>query len=330
MSELLENRVTYSSAKISALRPALSEALSHEKFPEGKPELCIYATGSLARLEATEFSDLDVFFLLSGTASEQSLGRIRDVRILGDVVRIADALQFPDFSNDGEYLSFLHIDDIVMNLGGRLDDYHNAFTARMLMVIESTWLFNEGAFRNFKETIIRSYFRDFHGHAKDFRPTFLLNDILRFWRTLCLNYEHGRQWRGDMDAERKAKGHLSNLKLKFSRMNICFSFIAYMLSFGAPLSPDEVLAATELTPMQRIQFLKEKYPDLEPLFSTMSDEYLWFLDVTGHDKKEVLAWIAEKPNRVEAFRRADRFGGAMYEAVHAIADRNDYLRYLVV
>ena len=56
-------------------------------------------------------------------------------------------------------------------------------------------------------SIVASYWRDFAGHEAEFVPGFLANDILRMWRTFCVNYEA----RTSSDPpEKKAKRALSN------------------------------------------------------------------------------------------------------------------------
>ena len=208
---IFQIRSTETAERIKTLRASLATQLSDLPESDAHPSLCIYATGSLARREATSHSDLDAFFLLSGDEADKPLGRIRDVRILNAVLNAQEEAGFPDFSNDGAYLKFLYIDNVVKCIGHRDDDYKNAFTARILLLTESIYLYGEPNFLAFRKNIVDVYFQDYHDHSQDFRPIFLLNDILRFWRTLCLNYENARHWREDEDEIKRAKGHLDNL-----------------------------------------------------------------------------------------------------------------------
>src|SRR5438309_1594126 len=59
-------------------------------------------------------------------------------------------------------------------------------------LLESQPLSDAAIYERLLEQIIGFYYRDFADHADDFLPIFLINDILRFWRTLTLNYEHHR------------------------------------------------------------------------------------------------------------------------------------------
>lgn len=328
--EIFEQRAKKADARIEQLRKSLTFQLSSLPVSKDHPSLCIYATGSLARKEATEHSDLDAFFLLSGDEEEKPLGRIRDVKILNAVLNAQVEANFPDFSNDGAYLKFLYIDDVVKCIGNRDDDYKNAFTARMLLLTESTFLYSEDNFIKFKNAIIDVYFHDFHHHADEFKPIFLLNDILRFWRTLCLNYENARHWREDEDKLKRAKGHLDNLKLKFSRLNICYSFICHLLSQGTALTKDNVIATSNLTPFERLRAIEIQYPEMRDIIGVMKSEYAWFLEITDKERLEALEWISDQNNRNEAFKHASVFVSSMGQLVKQIAEKNEYLRYLII
>ena len=252
------------------------------------------------------------------------------MRILSAVLNAQETANFPDFSNDGAYLKFLHIEDVIKCIGDRDDDYKNAFTARMLLLLESKFLYNEPSFKVFRDRIISVYFTDFHNHSEEFKPIFLLNDVLRFWRTLCLNYEHSRHWRDEQDQYRQAKGHLDNLKLKFSRMNICYSFISHLLAQGKSIARENVIETAEKTPFERLQDIAERDAIYTPLIAQMHDEYSWFLSTTDKPKNEMLDWMLFQENRDLAFEHASRFVGLTGELVRKIADQHGYLRYLIV
>ena len=310
-------RAERANARIIRLRASLKDKLAIIPASDQHPTLCIYATGSLARKEASEHSDLDAFFMLSGNCTDKPIGRIRDVKILSSVLDAADEADFPDFSGDGEYLKFLHIDDVVRHIGGREDDYANAFTARMLLLLESVCIYNDENFSKFKNDIIDVYFNDFHKHAEEFKPIFLINDVLRFWRS------------SDNELTR-AKGHLDNLKLKFSRLNICYSFICHLLSQGMPLSRNNVLATCALTPFERLEGVATADALSAELVQSMREQYAWFLEATNLPKDESLLWISNESNRNDAFAKASRFVEITVKLVTHIANKHEYLRYLIV
>lgn len=330
---IFDVRAADAARRLETVRSVLHHRLSDLPVSDKHPSLSIYATGSLARGEATIHSDLDAFFMLSSMEEEKPIGRIRDTRIFYAVLKAQEAANFPDFSNEGEYLKFLHIEDVIRNIGGRSDDYKNGLTARMLLMLESQWLYDERRFEEFRKQIVQAYFEDYHDHSADFKPIFLLNDILRFWRTLCLNYENSRSWREAEDEPDKLyrpKGHLKNLKLKFSRMNICFSFICHLLSQGGSLSAENAIATASLTPVERLVEIANTNPEFSGNIKTMLELYAWFLTVTDKQKDECLSWISEEANRIDAFKRAAEFVVETGNLVRGISEKNGYIRYLLV
>jgi hypothetical protein len=177
--------------------------------------------------------------------------RIPEIRLLSEIIDIGFKMNFPTFSNDGEYLKILFAEDILNNLGSPSDDYHNYFTARMLLLLEGRPVYGEIIYRRLLKSIVDSYFRDYPHHPDDFRPTFLVNDILRFWKTLCLNYEHKRN---EETSRSKTKHKIKNFKLGFSRLLICFATVASLGTFRRNVTPSNVLRICRMTPVQRLIF----------------------------------------------------------------------------
>jgi len=89
-------------------------------------------------------------------------------------------------------------------------------------------------------------------------PAFLANDILRMWRTFCVNYEA----RTSKEPPRqKAKRKLKNYKLKHSRLLTCYSAILYLLAVYTKqetVSPSHAFAMTKLTPTARLEWVLDQ------------------------------------------------------------------------
>ena len=162
-----------------------------DKLLEGH-RLCVYATGSYGRLEAWDGSDIDLFFLYDDAEESERLPWITFTRLSARLVEETEDMGFPPFSGDGRYLEVLYVGEMEQILGSPEDDSQNSFTARMLLLLESQPVYREDVHKALLERIVGFYYRDFDDHADRFLPTFLTNDILRFWRTLTLNYEHHR------------------------------------------------------------------------------------------------------------------------------------------
>lgn len=179
--------------------------------------------------------------------------------------------------------------------------------------------------------IVDFYFDDYEDHGSEFEPFFLLNDILRFWRTLTLNYEHDRhrlQVAGtDARGDAVAKSALKNYKLKYSRLLICFSMVAWLVSVQNP-GKEGIVLACRMTPAERLKSVgaaNGKDDVVEELLAMYDD----FLDVTQGEKAKVLARFREKTDREELTERATLFGDLFSELVNDVA-REQIRRYLTV
>ncbi len=310
-----EQRLATLRARLTVL-PSLAEAGT----------LCIYATGSYGRLEASVHSDLDLFLLHTGPGAYP---RLAEILVEADLIRVSREQGFPDFSGDGRYLAIHAARDLTEHLGGPADVSRNVFTARLLLLLESRPLFNDGAYRQVLEDVVEVYVRDYRQHEASFRPVFLANDIVRYWKTLCLSYEHKRRRRDEAD---KPKSHLTNLKLKFSRMLTCYSMLV-AFARHQPIEPERLLEVVQTPPLARLEeACAGEAAAGEPLRRAL-EGYAWFLDATGRPEPEVLAWIADRPTRDDAFRRARAFGDDMFALIAGLAaarpDAN-LLRYLVI
>ena len=225
--EILQTRQEFSKNKLSEIE---NKIISNDIFSSisAKKNFCVYTTGSLARHEAAETSDLDLFVI--GDKGDNKYGKLDEIRIFSALMGINKELGFPEFSNDGEFLKIFNYGEVEKIIGSPSDDHYNWFTARMLLILESKCIYNAGKYDEIVKKIIKVYLKD-EDH-EDFNLYFLLNDILRFWRTLCLNYESSRI--------NQKKWEKKNISLKFSRRLTVFATIIYILAFNIN-SEDELI-----------------------------------------------------------------------------------------
>jgi len=314
---LLLERRDYCAKRLEKLR----DSVSGVRDLAGDSGLSIYVTGSYGRLEAHQQSDLDLFLMCTG---HSPLPRTTKLLVQAELIRIASNSGFPAFSNDAQYLEIHSLPEMLEKLGGPDDDSENFFTARMLLLLESRPIFGESTYRDAVQRIIEAYFRDFHDHTGDFRPLFLVNDILRFWKTLCLNYENRRN--RTRDRENKSKHHLKNLKLKFSRLLICFSTVIPLVASRAS-SREDVFALTGMAPLERLKSIA-KTTDQQRLYAKLEELYGYFLGVTA--RADILEWIDIRENRRIAFPKGDEFGSTMFSFLISSLKSSDDIRYLII
>lgn len=303
---------------------------------------CIYVTGSIGRGEATEHSDLDIFLLDLGdpkaAPSEpgRALGRIEQVLVKADVIRAAEQAGFQPFSGDGAWLSVHTADEMLALLGSRQDDARNLFTARLLLLLEGIPLLNEPVYHEATTRIVGAYWRDYPANPDEFVPIMLVNDVMRFWKTLTLNYEAKRN-AGCPDDEDpgawRAKRRLDAFKLGFSRLWICHSALAYLVWLGAqgPVTQAQASRMFALSPSERLEQLAQLQPDTAALVADILNQYSWFLDITDHAKDHLLTWISDRDERHAARTRNRAFGASMYDLIARLnGPEGPLLRFLVV
>ncbi len=329
--EIFKERFYYSEVRMKELRTRLAILKELSEFPN----LTVFGAGSYGRLEASEFSDLDVFFLYAGDEKDLDKPRTRKHCLFGAVIQTVQSMNFTEFSNDCEYLVVLHTDQIAAHLGSPKDDYENYFTARMLLLLESTCLYGVDTYDAVILQIINSYFKDFHDHPKTFYPTFLINDISRFWKTLLLNYENRRHTSGT-DELKRTKAKVRNFKLKFSRMTTCFATIAALGSQRIPVTVEQVVDLTTRTPRQRIELVAEFLPEAADAVEDVLKKYAWFLEMTGLSTPQLEDHFSDKEKRTEMFQKANDYGDSMFALLSTLDDLNSkekrpgLLRYLVI
>ncbi|MBB3313463.1 hypothetical protein FHT78_005255 [Rhizobium sp. BK196] len=189
----------FSEKKLSELRGALESIVPADEV--------VVTCGSYARREASDSSDLD-FFIITETDqnhllddSASSVAWVDDVRkAVSDIVPIEPA-------TGGAFSQFEQRDAMLHNIGGAADS-NAKITRRMLLLLEGEWLFNQEKFKAVRRQILERYITD---KITDHQLTlFLLNDIIRYYRTIAVDYEF-------KSFEGEKPWAIRNIKLIFSR-----------------------------------------------------------------------------------------------------------------
>lgn len=182
---------------------------------EMRSDMNLIAFGSMARREWTTGSDVDWSVLVDGQTDPEDMRAAK--RVEGKLIHAA--WKKPGPSGLFGSLAFSH--SLVHDIGGGGDSHVNT-TRRVLMLLESCSI-GDGTVRDrvIRAVLARYLEEDTHFHpshgSRSFVPRFLLNDIVRYWRTIAVDYanktlEHdGRRWA------------LRNIKLRMSRKLIFVS-----------------------------------------------------------------------------------------------------------
>jgi len=173
---------------LDRLRGELSGAVDGERA-------CVAVMGSLGRRETTSGSDLDfAVFALEPGAGRAALDATRSVME-------REGAEPP--RADGPFGAVVDVSDLLDHIGADADSNDN-LTRRMLLLLESAPLAGDAAWRETRGLVLRRYLsKSLRGHVP---PRFLLNDVIRYWRTVCVDYEGKMELRGNQGwAIRNAK-----------------------------------------------------------------------------------------------------------------------------
>jgi len=330
----LADRRSATATRIASLSGRLKAA---EALAKGKA--CVFATGSFGRREAGPYSDLDLFIAgksdgnPGGDGKEGSLlKRLDEICIKADLIEATRELKIPEFSGDGRYLTHYSVHEFTKTLGTPEDDVTNTFTARLLLLLESCPLLESTVYQEVTEEVIAAYWRDYEDHKADFMPAFLANDILRLWRTFCVNYEARTERMPELE---KAKGKLKNYKLKHSRLLTCYSALLYLLAvYGEQqtVTPLDAMAMIRITPTERLEWLLKR-PELARAHSAISNllkHYERFLETTSVSENELVERFKDKSASQSYMSASYKFGDLVFDALNSIGSGNRFHRLLVV
>ena len=259
-------------------------------------EFLIGVNGSYARREATEESDVDFFFLTTGSepsSADESQAEFREL-LKADL-----NLKLP--ASNGVFENPLPVEKIY-EIGG-LTDNNETLTRRMLLLLEGEWVFNELAFHDVRRRLLDIYLH--HSPEADKICMFLLNDVIRYWRTICIDLEH------KVRAHNKARD-IRLIKLRFSRMLLYASGVL-AIGRGYGLSSEDKL--------ESLQTLLGKYPfdriwsvvgeKAEPVF----DLYAGFLEALN---TPTVRHALEEGQETEVFKDMSIKAGQFRDRLHCL------------
>ncbi len=330
--EEIERRRQFTISRVQEFRATLAQS---DHLAAGKA--CVYATGSYGRCEASCYSDLDLFIVAknkSGGPNEivSQLNRLDEICIKADLIKMSKRFKLPAFSKEGHYLVHYTANDFTKSLGKPEDDFTNTFTARLLLLLESCALIGEPIYQEITGDVITAYWREYEQHSQNFKPVFLANDILRLWRTFCVNYE---AFTDTSPSEERAKRKLQNYKLKHSRLMTCYSAILYLLFIyrkNETVTPRDAKKMFATSPTHRIEEMaNDAYlADASGKLRELLDQYETFLKETNMPKEELEERFADTTHSERLREASTRFGDTMFETLNKMGGGTPFHRMLVV
>ena len=206
----LGNAKRFTDDKLHQIRSALDSELQNSPH---KDQITVVTVGSYGRGEASESSDLDLYILFN---SDRDAGDVISDE-LSNIKRSLDSLVPNETGSTGTFGAdvCIRFADTLSNIGGK-DDTNADITRRLLFLLEGTWLYGKERFRSYRQDLLGRYIKPNGSDGKLAR--FLLNDIIRYYRTIATDFEH------KVSDQNKEWG-LRQVKLRFSRKVLYFSGI---------------------------------------------------------------------------------------------------------
>jgi hypothetical protein len=314
---IFEERAEYTETRLAKLKEALQRHLGTDGERILAQDTCIYVVGSGGRKEMSEQSDVDLFVVrVARPASDLDNHQVRLA-----VTRAQHDVGLPEPSQGGKFLKMHTAEGLLAHLGEPADDASNAFTARMLLMLESAPLLGNLAYGKLLRRVVDAYCHDVEAHPDGYQPFFLVNDIVRYWRSLLLNYAAKVAEKGKELAEpdRETDRRLRSYKLRFSRCMMCFSALASLLATTASggVTVEDVLEIAGQSPIERLRGVRTRRPTAATHVAKLLELYASFLEVTARPPVLLAATFAPP----EAKQRADegrQFADVMFDFLHEL------------
>lgn len=327
-----DERAAYSEMKLEELTEILQRQLGDDAEKVLGENTCIYVVGSLGRGEMSEHSDVDSFVArVGGKPLKEDESRIRDA-----ITRTFAELTLPPPSREGVFLKMHSDKSLCAFMGDPKDDFKNTLTARMLLLLESKPVLGPAPYERLVERVVDAYWKNAGGHSNDYMPFVLVNDIVRYWRILLLNYEHknSEKERELSQETRDAERRLRSYKLRFSRCMMCFSFLIGLLGIAAKkgnVTRDDVRSLVKSSPRERLLGLG--IAEVEDKAEALLGLYDGFLEQTAHPKSELVKRFADEGFRKDRASEGRMFGDKVFELLQALGRSPkacELYRYMVV
>lgn len=280
----------------------------------------LIAFGSLARREATEQSDFDYLVVSTGLPSDT-----RIVTLLNKADHLRrdwavregheiDAVPPPGASGlFGTAVSAFGVIDRI----GLQEDTNHSLTRRMLLMEESISLMDVEVHERVLKATLERYLHT-SGTRQNRPPRFLLNDILRYWHTVTVDYQAKAR-------ANRAGSSLRLVKLLIPRKLLYASSLMTMLlcgrDFGHQGIVDDLLKASQKPAFDRLLVAYDAAPDpvkeaMATLIRCQNQFLTWSSD--GNWRTSMKRLTSDEADASLEFREAKHLANDVQRALQVI------------
>lgn len=198
----------------------------------------VLVAGSYGRMDAHAKSDLDFMIVHNGRLIEGK----KKVEI---VRQCANGLGIETPNPEGAFSRPIQLSDMVQTIGS-MDDDLNSTAQRLLILMEGRPIFNSVFFEQIMFTLIERYMK-YVDEEPEKEALVLLNDLIRYFRGICINVEFNF-WKDD------SKWGIRNIKLRHSRILI-YTGLLFLIMTSSMLPGNKLSFIREnlfLSPMEKV------------------------------------------------------------------------------